>query len=157
MTVAGVVNSQETPVVTLRRTWCFGTCPIYSLEIFQDGRSHYNGEKFVAVTGSQEAQISPVAVATLVEKFSKINYFDLKDAYETHQNPDGTSTTVSEMEEAIASFQSTPILLSQNLTNDFINALQPKDAVVLKIQPPFSRIFKPRDSHRQQATLAEKA
>ena len=97
MTAAGVVNSQETPVITLRRTWCFGTCPIYSLEIFQDGRLHYNGEKFVAVTGSQEAQISPVAVATLVEKFSKINYFDLKDAYETHQNPDGTSTTVSDL------------------------------------------------------------
>jgi hypothetical protein len=63
----------------------------------------------------------------------------------------------TEMEEAIASFQSTPILLSQNLTNDFTNALQRQDTVVLKIERPFSRIFKPRDSHREQATLAENA
>jgi hypothetical protein len=97
VTVAGVANSQEIPVITLKRTWCLGTCPIYSVEIFQDGRLHYHGEKFVAVTGSQEAEISPAAVETLVGSFLKIGYFDLKDAYETYQNTDGTSTMVSDL------------------------------------------------------------
>jgi hypothetical protein len=69
MTVTGVVNSQEIPVITLMRAWCLGTCPIYSVEIFQDGKLRYHGEKFVAVTGSQEAQISPAAVETFVGRF----------------------------------------------------------------------------------------
>ena len=63
----------------------------------------------------------------------------------------------TEMDEAIASFQSTPKLLSQNSTNDFTDMVQRQDTVVLKIERLCSRIFKPRDSHREQATLAEKA
>src|SRR5882724_13600806 len=63
----------------------------------------------------------------------------------------------TEMDEAIASFQSTPKLLSQNSTNDFIDTVQRQDTVVLKIERLCSRIFKPRDSHREQATLAEEA
>jgi hypothetical protein len=90
MSCACVANCQELPVITLRRTWCLGTCPIYSLEIFKDGRVHYNGEKFVAVIGTQDGQISPLAVEGLVKSFLKIDYFDLEDVYETHQNPDGT-------------------------------------------------------------------
>jgi hypothetical protein len=61
------------------------------------------------------------------------------------------------MDEAIASFQSTPKLLSQNSMNDFTDTVQRQGTVVLKIERLCSRIFKPRDSHREQATLAEKA
>src|SRR5882724_4371400 len=63
----------------------------------------------------------------------------------------------TEMDEALASFQSTPKLLSQNSTNDFTDTVQRQDTVVLKIERLPSRIFKPRDPHREQATLAEKA
>ena len=63
----------------------------------------------------------------------------------------------TEMDEAIASFQSTPKLLSQDSTNNFTDTVQWQDTVVLKIERLLSRIFKPRDSHREQATLAEKA
>jgi hypothetical protein len=97
LSAASVVNSQELPVITMRRPWCFGTCPIYSLEIFQDGKLHYNGEKFVAVIGPQEGRIPPAAVKALIESFYKIDYFDLKDVYETQQNPDGSMTMVSDL------------------------------------------------------------
>jgi hypothetical protein len=97
ISVAWVVESQELPVITLRRTACFGTCPIYSLEILQDGRVHYNGKGFVAVVGRQDAQISPAAVQALIESFLRIDYFDLKDVYQTHQNPDGTSTWITDL------------------------------------------------------------
>jgi uncharacterized protein DUF6438/ankyrin repeat protein len=97
MSPAGVAYTQELPIITLRRTWCLGTCPIYLLQIFRDGRLHYNGEEFVAVIGSQEAQISPAAVERLVESFVKSGYFALNDVYETHQNPDGTTTVFSDL------------------------------------------------------------
>ncbi len=60
------------------------------------------------------------------------------------------------MDEALASFQSTPKLLSQNSTNDSTDTVQRQDSVVLQIERQRSRLFKPRDSHREQATLAEK-
>jgi hypothetical protein len=96
LSVPAAVNGQDLPVITLRRTVCFGTCPGYSLEIFQDGRLHYNGEAYVAVTGPQEAQIPPEAVKALIESFLKIDYFNLEDVYETYENPDGTRMMVSD-------------------------------------------------------------
>jgi hypothetical protein len=95
--LAAVISGQELPVITLKRTACFGTCPIYSLEIFEDGGLRYNGTQFVAAIGPRQAQISPGAVKALIDSFLKIRYFDLKDVYETHQNPDGTSEWISDL------------------------------------------------------------
>src|SRR5580704_2345024 len=94
--LAGVSSGQELPVITLKRTACFGTCPIYSLEIFEDGRLHYSGTQFVAAIGPRQAQIPPAAVKALIDNFIKIDYFDLKDVYETRQNPDGTTEMITD-------------------------------------------------------------
>lgn len=95
--IAGAICAQELPVIKLRRTACFGTCPIYSLEIFEDGRLHFNGEQFVAAIGPREAQIAPSTVNALIQEFRKIDYFDLKDVYESYQNPDGTTEWISDL------------------------------------------------------------
>ena len=97
ITVAGTTNAQDLPVITLRRTACFGTCPIYSLEIFEDGRLRYNGENFVGVVGRQEARILSAAVKSLIANFLSIDYFHLKDVYETHRNPDGTIEWITDL------------------------------------------------------------
>jgi hypothetical protein len=67
--------------ISLERGPCFGTCPIYKVEIHGDGTVIYTGERFVKVTGEQRAQISPVAVAGLVDQFVMFGFFDLKDEY----------------------------------------------------------------------------
>jgi hypothetical protein len=89
MSTATAISGQGLPVITLRRTACFGTCPVYSLEIYEDGRLHYQGDQFVGTIGPREAQISSDDVKVLVADFFKIDYLHLKDIYETHQNPDG--------------------------------------------------------------------
>jgi hypothetical protein len=94
---AWISDAQELPVITLRRTACYGVCPVYSLEIFEDGRLHYDGKQCVAVTGRQEGHISTAAVRALVADFLKADYFDLKDVYESRQNPDGTSEWITDM------------------------------------------------------------
>jgi len=91
-----ICNAQELPVITLRRTACYGFCPVYSLEVFEDGRLHYDGEQFVAVTGRQDGHISPATVKALIADFLKADYFDLKDVYESRQNPDGTSEWITD-------------------------------------------------------------
>src|SRR5574341_1232122 len=81
-------TSQATPtpdyaavVITLERTACFGSCPIYKLTIYGGGRVEYEGERFVAVTGKQTSTISAGQVEELVKAFDAANYFSLKDEY----------------------------------------------------------------------------
>jgi hypothetical protein len=52
------VAQQPEPLVTLRRTACYGTCPVYSLEIFADGFIRYVGVNFVQYTGERRAVVA---------------------------------------------------------------------------------------------------
>lgn len=69
------------PVITLERTPCFGTCPMYKLEIFADGKIVYEGKDFVKRKGRVESRITKAQVQQLVREFNKINYFELDDEY----------------------------------------------------------------------------
>ncbi len=83
------------PVITLERTACFGTCPMYSLSIFEDGKVVYNGEKFVTIEGEQTGEIAPETVTAMVDAFESAGYFGWNEAYDT--------MTVTDMPSAITS------------------------------------------------------
>jgi hypothetical protein len=68
-------------VITLQRTACFGTCPIYKLTVYGDGRVEYEGGQFVAVEGAQTATITIDQVKALVTAFEQADYFNLPDNY----------------------------------------------------------------------------
>ena len=70
-------NSSDV-VITLTRTACFGTCPVYTLEIYADGTVVYEGRDFVKQKGTARGKITKEALKALVEEFIKINYFELK-------------------------------------------------------------------------------
>src|SRR5215216_294149 len=93
----GVVNAQETdsPVaITLERTACFGTCPVYTITILEDGTVQYNGGDFVQVAGEQTSQIDPALVAQMVEAFADAGYFEWDEAYDT-QDVSDLSTVIT--------------------------------------------------------------
>ena len=69
------------PVITLERTPCFGTCPMYKLEIFADGKVVYEGTDFVKRKGRVESRITKAQVQQLVREFNRINYFKLENEY----------------------------------------------------------------------------
>ncbi|MCA0455106.1 MAG: DUF6438 domain-containing protein [Chloroflexi bacterium] len=83
------------PVITLERTACFGTCPIYTLSIFEDGKVVYNGDQFVTVEGEQTSEIAPETVEAMVNAFEEAGYFDWNEAYD--------AMTVTDMPSAITS------------------------------------------------------
>lgn len=76
---ATATDEANAPVITLERTACFGSCPVYTVEIYADGTVKYNGEKFVQVMGEQTSQIDPQTVAAMVEAFYTAGYFDWND------------------------------------------------------------------------------
>ena len=70
------------PVITLERGACFGTCPVYQLKIYEDGKVEYEGKEFVRVRGKANGQITKDALQTLIREFEKIDYVKLDDSYE---------------------------------------------------------------------------
>ena len=68
-------------LITLERTACFGTCPVYSLTISGDGTVVYVGEDFVQTKGVKETTINENAINQLVSEFEKADYFSLNDSY----------------------------------------------------------------------------
>lgn len=83
------------PVITLERTACFGTCPMYTVSIYEDGKVVYEGENFVTVTGEQTSEIPPETVAAMVDAFEAVGYFDWNEAYD--------AMTVTDLPSAITS------------------------------------------------------
>jgi len=73
--------SQMGVVITLERTACYGTCPIYTLKIFEDGKVVYNGQDFVSVKGEQSSSITADQLKELVVDFQNADYFNLPDKY----------------------------------------------------------------------------
>ena len=67
---AAVTAADTLPVVTLSRGACYGTCPIYALRLFDDGRTVFTGERFVRVVGSDTAHVSRDAVDALRRAFT---------------------------------------------------------------------------------------
>jgi hypothetical protein len=74
--------------LTLERSACFGSCPIYTVTIYTDGTVEYNGERFVDVEGEQTGEIDPATVEQLVAGFEAAGYFDWEDEYTDMQVTD---------------------------------------------------------------------
>jgi hypothetical protein len=79
-------QSKSETLITIERTACFGSCPIYSAEIYSDGTVIYKGKDFVKIEGEKRYKIPQVRIKMLIEEFQKANYFSLKDKYETDEN-----------------------------------------------------------------------
>lgn len=72
---------QAGPTVTLERTPCFGTCPVYTVSISRAGEVMFNGKRHVADTGQATAMISPERVDSLLGELEAAGYFGFDDAY----------------------------------------------------------------------------
>jgi hypothetical protein len=83
--------------ITLERTACFGTCPVYKVSIDAGGAVTYDGTRDVRVTGRETARVPHAQVAALLEAAKRIGFFELRDQYRTVRNADGTETHVTDL------------------------------------------------------------
>ena len=68
-------------IISLERTPCYGTCPIYKMEIFSDGSAFYHGERFVEKIGNYEFSVSKETLNYILKKADEIGFFELEDKY----------------------------------------------------------------------------
>jgi hypothetical protein len=80
---ASVVSRSESPMesVQMRRSGCYGTCPIYAVEISSDGRVSYNGQDFVETKGRRGRVITTRDMAFLADAFERVGFDHLQESY----------------------------------------------------------------------------
>lgn len=74
--------------VLLERTMCYGTCPVYKLTIYADGKVEFSGERFVNAIGSHVKTISQEKVALMLTEADSINFFKLNGKYDCYEQTD---------------------------------------------------------------------
>lgn len=75
------VMTMNTPVMTLERQACFGTCPVYMVAVFADGSVVYLGLNHVDEVGIRTANVSPDDVEFLAMETELFGYFGWNDEY----------------------------------------------------------------------------
>ncbi|MEY2498388.1 MAG: hypothetical protein QOD12_1944 [Verrucomicrobiota bacterium] len=78
---AGLAEAQPNKI-SLERTACFGTCPVYTLTVYSDGRVEYEGKDHVKEKGSRSLKIDGKLFQRLMKKVDEIAFFKLEDRYE---------------------------------------------------------------------------
>jgi hypothetical protein len=71
----------ESPAVTLERTPCFGTCPVYLVAISRTGEVRFTGKHHVTHTGQATATIPVVRVDSLLAELDAAGYYGFADDY----------------------------------------------------------------------------
>ncbi len=68
-------------LVSLQRTSCFGKCPAFKIELFNDGRVLYNGIAFSKRNNKHEAFAEKSLIYEIQQKAAAIKYFEFLDKY----------------------------------------------------------------------------
>jgi hypothetical protein len=76
-TAAGSVAS--TPLAHIEHWGCLGSCPVYQIDVWDDGRVEYEGRHHVKVRGHATAQLSDVQMAKLRVAFEKGRFDSLDE------------------------------------------------------------------------------
>ncbi len=74
-------------LASLRRTPCFGACPVFGVDVWSDGQVTWLGERHVARLGAYTAQAPPGWVAALLREGAQSGFFELASHYPTNGHP----------------------------------------------------------------------
>jgi len=77
-------NNEVKKIISITRGACFGTCPIYSINIFSDMSVIYEGKRFVEKIATVEFKLSKKEIDSILQKANAINYCQLENEYFEH-------------------------------------------------------------------------
>jgi Domain of unknown function (DUF6438) len=88
-------SSAPTPAITLERTACFGSCPVYTLSVSPSGEVSYQGKAHVRKLGPATAKVPAELVDQLLSELEGGGYFDFADRYTSPEPACGRYATDS--------------------------------------------------------------
>ena len=76
-------TDQNQVELSIRRTECFGQCPVYSARFdLSAAKVFYQGERFVTTMGIREEPLSKDQVTEIIKKIEAVRYTELEDVYD---------------------------------------------------------------------------
>ena len=102
-------------IISLQRTACFGTCPIYKIEIFSDGSGIYTGTRFVENIGVTKFSLSETQLNLILTKAEAIGFTNMKEEY-SEPISDLSTTFIQIKDKKIRDYTGAPKTL-KNLEN----------------------------------------
>jgi len=74
-------NQTARPAITLERTACFGSCPVYTISVSPSGQVSFEGKAHVRQRGPATGQISKQQVDALLVELQRAGYFEFASRY----------------------------------------------------------------------------
>jgi hypothetical protein len=67
--------------ISLEKTACFGTCPVFKIKIFKNGKGIFEGKKCVKKTGLIDFKLSQKEIQKILVKAENIKFSEMLDEY----------------------------------------------------------------------------
>jgi len=83
------------PFAGYQKTPCYGTCPVYQVKIFSDGKATWFGRMNVERKGWYEGEVSKDVLKRIREKVHEVNFLDFENQYPTGQRVADLPTTIT--------------------------------------------------------------
>lgn len=74
-------------LVSLTRTVCMGSCPAFTIAVFENGSAKWEGQAYVATLGRRNFQLKPKQLADLRKAFVQARFFELEASGKLHVEP----------------------------------------------------------------------
>lgn len=88
------VNATSKLVAAYRKTSCFGICPAYEVQIFDDGLVTWNGIMNTGTPGKARKQMDKSVATKAEEKAIVANFFSLNDHYPEYPIADASASVI---------------------------------------------------------------
>lgn len=86
---------EDSLFASIKKGACFGTCPIYTLKIYNSGYTVLNGVRFIDLIGNHSTKLSKQQMLAFIEGAMNIGYMELEDNYDNIHVTDLPSATTS--------------------------------------------------------------
>ena len=100
-TLNALINNTKIAFFRLKKTECFGDCPIYEVTVDEKGNVIYNGKKHVSVSGIQKFKLTEKQLTVFKNKLAKNDFSTYKKVYDDPQLMDLPSTFISHKDKQV--------------------------------------------------------
>lgn len=76
-----ITGDTEGVVASIDRGPCFGKCPIYTMQVYKDGKVVYTGERFTTKLGTYEKKLDDKEFKALIKLFASADFFNFQEEY----------------------------------------------------------------------------
>ena len=83
------------PVITLERTACFGSCPVYTISVSPSGEVQYEGRAHVRQLGAATGKVPRERLDSLLSELDRGGYFTFAERYTSAEPACGRYVTDS--------------------------------------------------------------